>query len=107
MHFRTLAVLEDVGHLVGIIDTKRFPAHPNEDVRAEFLLVVEIAVLVVEVLVLHTVVVWAFVTVGETGHHTHMDTEVDFETAGVTVTDFNRNVAVDVRQPAAFVLDLD
>ena len=81
VHLGTFPVLENVGHLVGIIHTKRFPSHTDEDIGAEFFLVVEIAILVVEVLVLHTVVVRTLVAVGESCHYAHMDSQIDFEAA--------------------------
>ena len=47
-----------------------------------------------------------FVAVGESCHHTYMDAEVDLEAAGVAVSYFDGDVAVDVRHPAEFVLDV-
>ena len=48
MHFRAFPVLKDVGQLVGTIYAERFPARADKHIGAEFFLVVEIAVFVVE-----------------------------------------------------------
>lgn len=105
VHLRSLVGLENFIDLVGIIDAERLPSHSQIDVGAEFLLVIEILVLVIQGRPFHAIIIRSFVAVRKSSHQPYVNTDTQFEAAPVAVTDFKWDVHVHISHLTALILN--